>query len=638
MIFLDNVLDKDEITENLIYFVNYWEYFCRTIENPTVYSSVMTPHYLVKEIIDELKTNGTDNSSTFKYFLEENEIFLKHQILFSKEIKSLWILLHEKLAEKEKQEIVINSIVEKLNKQFTSKQYNEYIFGELKKYLISKESSFDTVRILTETLILQLLFEQYSIKTIIEILKNVFASYNIYETEDGKKHFSTSFPLKTKYNDENPEEYLKSATEEMQNLTLENRLQELLNYLKKDKQLFYFIFYIKGIHFEKEINFDDVAFYNPIKHPLLEAERDIENDTFHNANYEIGMNVIVKQDGRDIIRAKQEAIEKAEKICDIIKLYDNAKAKFHLYDSDYRVLNEEKKLLTWAMGISKDFVTPYDVIRDDETIENATNCFSEIFNNLSISEHDKTILIDSLHFYRKAKESDSQEEKLLNYWISLERLFLDFDTFSSKFERTMSFTRCFLLERFIFQKGWNCYNYINGLLTTKTMHKGQFCPEINIPKELQLKANIGEFLTYPINIELIKFLDAIPEIKLHSTNIVANNMMQNVYDFYKKHETARTEVMAKYDEIRNELLMIYRQRNQIVHNATYDKTLIEFNIAQIQSIVTMVIYDILHGLKNEPSLSNVIMDIYVKTEQDIYLATKDENFLFIEKCENKKII
>ena len=96
--------------------------------------------------------------------------------------------------------------------------------------------------------------------------------------------------------------------------------------------------------------------------------------------------------------------------------------------------------------------------------------------------------------------------------------------------------------------------------------------------------------------------------------------------------------MAKYDEIRNELLMIYRQRNQIVHNATYDKTLIEFNIAQIQSIVTMVIYDILHGLKNEPSLSNVIIDIYVKTEQDIYLATKDENFLFIEKCENKKII
>ena len=78
MIFLDTILDKDEITENLIYFVNYWEYFCRTIENPTVYSSVMTPHYLVKEIIDELKTNGTDNSSTFKYFLEENEIFLKY--------------------------------------------------------------------------------------------------------------------------------------------------------------------------------------------------------------------------------------------------------------------------------------------------------------------------------------------------------------------------------------------------------------------------------------------------------------------------------------------------------------------------------------------------------------------------------
>ena len=82
--------------------------------------------------------------------------------------------------------------------------------------------------------------------------------------------------------------------------------------------------------------------------------------------------------------------------------------------------------------------------------------------------------------------------------------------------------------------------------------------------------------------------------------------------------------------------MIYRQRNQIVHNATFDKTLMEFNIAQIKSIVTMVLFGLLNGLKNEPSLKNVILDsLYQsRTEQDLYLANSENNYLFIEKFKN----
>ncbi len=97
MIFLEEILNENEITENLKYFVNYWEFFCNSIENPSVYTTVMTPHYLVREIIDELETNGTDNYSNFRFFQEQNEKFLNNTILFDKDLKSLWILLHEKL-------------------------------------------------------------------------------------------------------------------------------------------------------------------------------------------------------------------------------------------------------------------------------------------------------------------------------------------------------------------------------------------------------------------------------------------------------------------------------------------------------------------------------------------------------------
>ena len=59
--------------------------------------------------------------------------------------------------------------------------------------------------------------------------------------------------------------------------------------------------------------------------------------------------------------------------------------------------------------------------------------------------------------------------------------------------------------------------------------------------------------------------------------------MQNIFDFYKNHKNAEKEITTKIEEIKSILLMIYRQRNQIVHNARYDKTLIEYNIAQIKS-------------------------------------------------------
>ena len=527
MIFLEEILNENEITENLKYFVNYWDFFCNSIENPSVYTTVMTPHYLVREIIDELETNGTDNYSNFRFFQEQNEKFLNNTILFDKDLKSLWILLHEKLMEKDKQIFIIKSLVEKLNEHFNSVIYKKDLFTKLEKLINDKDANFDLIKLLTEEIIFQFIFEDYSIKTIKEIVKKVYSNYEIVDYGDGRRIFNTSYPLKTKNNDDD-EEFIKLATQEMDNLTFSNRFWEIYNFLLREKQNYYFIFYLKGIFFDKELTFNDVTFYNPKKKPMINTSVEMENDIFHNANYEIGMNVIVLQDGRDILKAKQAAIDKIGIVCDFFKLFDDSKANFYLDDSDYRVLNNEKKLSTWSMGRSKEQIGPYDVIREQETLDYVTECFISLCNNQYISEYDKNKILDSIHFYRKAKESDSQEEQLLNYWIALERLFLDYDNISNKFERTCIFTKSFLIERYIFQNGWNCYNLVNRLLTTKTIHNGQFRPEIIIPKELQIKANIGEFLTYPITIELEKFINCIPEIQMHCSNIHANNTMQNV--------------------------------------------------------------------------------------------------------------
>ena len=343
------------------------------------------------------------------------------------------------------------------------------------------------------------------------------------------------------------------------------------------------------------------------------------------------MNVIVLQDGKDVISAKSNALKKINKICDFILLYSNLKNKICINEACYRVLDENKKFCSWSMGTSKDYLWRHDVIIDEESENNIINQYQKICNNKNILEHDKDIIFDSLHFYRKAKESDSQEEKLLNYWIALERLFLDFDTFQSKFERTCNFVQSILLERFIFQKGWNCYYFIDNLLGSNFFYRDNMISEIEIPTELQIKANIGPSLKYPTTIKLQDFIDSIPEIIKYSRNLVANDIMQNVQKFYYNHKFASKEILDKKEEIRNVLLMIYRQRNQIVHNAKYDNTLIEYNIAQAQSITTIVLSVLVNEINEHSSIKDVALDFYIRSEQDIYLATKEHDYLFVDK-------
>ena len=620
MVFLEDVLNENEITENLRYFVSYWEYFCNAVEQPSIYTTIMTPHFLVREILNELNTNGTENSSTFKYFFSQNQSFLSKKYLFDEDSYSLWILLHEKM--KEKEVVVIDSIVNKLIQHFSSNEFQAFLFSSLKSIVLSSEAKFDKIKSLTETIIFQFIFEQYSIKTIKKLINNIFSSYSLEKRENGKIILHTNYPLVTNFENDDYEEYVKKASDEMNNLTLEKRFDRLYELLISNTQIYYFIFYIKGIFFENKVDFADVTFYNPKISPILDPNNKFENDFFDEEDYEIGMNVIVLQDGKDVISAKSDALKKINKICDFILLYSNLKNKICINEACYRVLDENKKLCSWTTGLSKDVLWKHNVIINEDTEKNIFDKFKKINNSTDLLEHDKNILWDSLHFFRKAKESDSQEEKLLNYWIALERLFLDFDTFQSKFERTCNFVQSILLERFIFQNGWNCYNIIDNLLRT---------PTIQISKELQIKANIGPSLNYPTTIKLQDFVNSIPEIIKYSRNLVANDIMQNVQKFYYNHKFASKEILDKKEEIRNVLLMIYRQRNQIVHNAKYDNTLIEYNIAQAQSITTIVLSILVNEINEHSSIKDVALDFYIRSEQDIYLATKEHDYLFVEK-------
>ncbi len=366
---------------------------------------------------------------------------------------------------------------------------------------------------------------------------------------------------------------------------------------------------------------------------MLNDNFDPEKDIFEGADYETGMNVIVLEKCVDTETGKSNALKRIEQICDVFRLFEHSKSNFFINDSYYKVLDNNKKMYKGTIGYSKEIVTKFDVIKNKENLEYVKQFSTFLFANNFILKTDKEVLIDSLHYYRKAFECKRPEDKLLNLWITLERLFLGLNLFpeKSKFERINILVRSFLLERFIFQKGWRTYNTINRLLQSKTMHNGVFIPEIILSKEIQLKANIGEYLQYPIEIKLSKFINEIPNITNEINNRFYIDMLNDTLEFYINHEKAKKEIEGILKILRNELLMIYRQRNQIVHNASFDEILIDFHINQLQSITTIIFYDLFKIMKTGKNLEQSVLDIYLNSEQDIYLTTKDKAYLFIKK-------
>ena len=631
MVFLDSLDDK-EITESLKYFTIYWEYFCYILKNPDVYTYEISPHYIIQEIICEIKTNGIKNSENFKLFANQIESFLSQKILFSDELYSLWIILHEKIITQEKDKFILLHIAETILEKFNTQEYKTLLFNELYTELQSTTLKKDIIKALTGNLIFECLFSGFSLRAIEKLLRDIFSGYTI-QMIGSENHFVTSYPLKYKSNSDDNEEYIRNASIEMDNLNLSVRMNRLLEIITSTEQDYYFIFYIEGLNFEDTLSFIDIVFYNPNKESMVVDNFDPEKDVFEGADYETGMNVIVLEKCVDTEFGKNNALKRIAQICDVFRLFENSKTNFFINDNYYKVLDNNRKMYKGTMGYSKEIVTKFDVIKNKENLEYVKQFSTFLFANNSILKADKEVLIDSLHYYRKAFECKRPEDKLLNLWITLEMLFLGLNIIpeKSKFERINILVSSFLFERFIFQKGWRTYNTINRLLQSKTMHNGVFIPEINFSKELQLKANIGEYLQYPIEIKLSKFINEIPNIANEINNCFYIDILNNTYEFYNNHEKAKKEVEGILKILRNELLMIYRQRNQIVHNASFDEILIDFHINQLKSITTIIFYDLFKIMKSGKNLEQSVLDIYLNSEQDIYLATKDKEYLFIKK-------
>lgn len=598
--------------EELIYFTDCWEYCCSKLLNPTIYDTLISPHFLINEIIIEFSINEKDNSKHLSYFCKTANFYKSFYFLFTTELQALWDMLVNGLQNLNKD--VLLKIAYEIKTLFMQEEFISCLEEKTMQVIFDKKDK-EKIKKCVEVIIFEFIYRQFEIKTISGLCDKIFSSFYEVNYQDGV-HFITSYPYKSVVKE--PEKFNEILKKEMSKLTFADRLSRLFEILKQKAQCQYIVFYIRGLHLSQEETFDNITFYNPLMSKKLNGFTPNE-ECFHNANYNIGSNVLVKVLCKDTLFGVNIAKKQVSEICDYLKLLYKTEAEYKIESNEYLICDETLNIISYSG--TNDTKSLYDLNIDRIRKNNQKNV-SVIYKNLfeNISNSDSKAIKKSLHFYRKGIESDNQEEKLLNLWISLENVFsvvsiklCKDNNDKTKFSKISDCLTHYLIFRYFYSYGWSVCDRFHHYFTSVNVVNSKTVSRILLSTENLKKIN--NLVSSKNGFSLFDLLNLLNEFGKCTDNCVFNEDLNKVEDFYKSNKTFTNIINSMESTIKNELLMIYRQRNQIVHKASYDNTLLNYYISKLQFVATVFLKDLIANIPEEKSINNFILNQFIKVEK-----------------------
>ncbi|MDV3788671.1 hypothetical protein CMU16_14730 [Elizabethkingia anophelis] len=617
--------------------INYWKDLWGNLINDFLKKSyglnLYTPHTLVEDIILEIEEENK-NVDNWKYFKSKLEHYLSNDTVlknyFQSDFKILRSILHTNKTN------LILELCKSLKRRFNKGEYFDKNLKELKKIILNNdplnENSIILINNLTQNLIVELIKKGYVLKDIKRFINEIFATYELipWETECKVK---TAYPhnMLENYNindETDRKRFNEDLIKTIDSLTYEDRIDKLSYFYYKEAEEAYYVFVIEGLKGNSELSIGDVTFYSPDEKRF--AEKDFFNDEdLQKNNTEKFIQASVKVKYLSLNSSFSNAVSTLEKSIDLLHCYYNTKYKIEINLSEYIVIKDGEIIHnSWN---NNDSILKYNNSLDiDKFKENMKSLDGFVFR-----EENKTIskLSAAVHWYSKAENSLKQEDKILNYWIAIENLFsseleilreciLDKNSRKAKFIQYIISSN--QIPSFIYDYGWEMYHHYSRIARNKFLNK-----DIELPDELIKKANLD---IRDGDVFLKKFVDSLNDIRKYEKNQFLSEKLKKLNDFYSNNSIAKKIVEEQIKLIEEDVLMIYRFRNLIVHNAHFDNTLLPQYVWKAREYSGNLIRKLLLQFKNDKiNLSSLLINIYLKREKLLNELKSNTANLFSEE-------
>lgn len=612
---LYNIIKEFSLNEKESYFVSYYLYRLKLYESGSSEFEMFNLHSLCEIIIEEIMNNNINRNLKFFQDKLRNISRIDYMIKNNYEYKVNEII-NNITSNKQYALIVAKNLITELNEG----KYGKEICYRISKLIFSKKE-LENIKVelnyLIDALIIEYVIYGYDLKEIEDIIYNIFSKYQIIDS----KRVITNFPIPEGTNDN------EKIINFINDLSIQKRIDTLKLYFEQKKRKFYYMFNMRGIVGDfLDIHLNNVDIYNwKTKYKFgIEIQKD-KPAMYSAGNFEkndIHCSIMIESVGKDskFEKVKQEL----DDALDILSFYHNIQCKIEVDYSKYVIFDENREFI--GEGMTNEFkenfkreVKPlnYNYNKSNDEVNEEYNKYSKyILNNFSYSSR---IIKQSIRYYKKAKEATRLEDKILDYWICIENIFnainidipnsiLDKNEKDSKFNKIYSLIPYITLKNRLILVYWKVYEFF--------MNSDRYARNFNLKILTDDEMKKLQFNGEEINlIDFIKYYE-----------ILDNKFnLEIIQDIYLKYNKMLTDARITTDYINKSirkskdiLLILYRYRNMIVHNAQYDITFSKFYIKQFDLIASMLLNTIINEYyinEGNKKLEDIIIYQYTNNKQ-----------------------
>lgn len=596
---------------------------------------LINPQLILLSIIDEIESSQLNNKEIKKYYLEQLGQFIKNDPSIINKFKTDFTLIINAL--QNNRMFYLQNLCKEVQKIFHSGKYFNELYNSLKKILLNKIWEKDDnfkIRLISQHLITELLLKGYKLDDIQKFPRNLFDKYRKVG-----KYLLTDFPLNTDINNyvENDnvdiEKYNFALKIEIDNLSLSKRLDYFPKYFSEKKTKYFIIHQIHGIRGENiDFKIGKTNFYSPTIKQITKYSDEKLNyiritgkDVFNKENPELFksqpenklINIVIEIKAINVKSASIQANKLINRSLDFIRCFYKSKVPFKIIDHQI-VLNSKKQEISFSFSpySNLDLSNYYDFLELSSNPNGYITTILKVINKFihkpifELNDIEKKI-IKAMHWYRKANECNNLEEKLLNYWIIIEN-FVNVElqlnnsiNFDNKTNQLSLIQKIISSINILIHKnsyGWELYHFIIFMnLNNPTIPN-------DLVKNCYLTPSAGT------SISLRNFLRHFPKLKKYANSKVLADKINTVEDYYYKPKESIKLIDEKIKIIKEDIMMIYRLRNKIVHNAHYQDVMLEFYVTKAETYSKQLLHTIINGycFKEIESIDCILMSRYVE--------------------------
>ena len=616
---------------------SYWHhYWNRCIDKLTdkdnVSFKIFGPRMILKDLTEELEGQGFFNQDNINFFKKQISELDKTDHVFHSLCHPYVVCLLQRLCEKKSVSssiILCNNILNALEKKQYFSLLVNWLANQIDETTDSNNKTRSLINGVTHLIIAEYVAEGFAYE---EIKRYATDIPDVLMSEFGKVIDAPEvFDTLKKSDYSNEEDFFAAVSELIKKRDVNIRMDVLKKYYYAPIKKAYFIVKLSGLKGQIDDYIGDINIYSPKIKRYLKDESISHIEAVTEDRDRVNAAIPVKF--KNFAQAKECAITKLEEVLDILMLTYNTKEPVEILTNVYVIVEDGREIGSGmsAKGNDPTMSSSDESIRYLESLD-VTYFRGDGFKYLSDKHHKLEVghgalrirLKNAAHWYSKAVASNKDVDTLLYSWFAIEGLIkvdertkkeiLDNSRDNINFRVIQNFVISIICKQFF--HSYLRETYHNFLyLTIESDNYYDLSDDVISKAALNLK--IGDHYRDS------DFLNAIPDLIECINDDIAKDELAELREFYQNGNGLKNKASI----LKEDLLMIYRLRNMIVHNAALSCVNIGFYARVAKYLAKKVIQYVIDKAPGNMTIDEIVLG--AKIDYQVFMANFDKELMMI---------